>query len=136
MGLTAQQEKLMIYQNAGKEPDMMSKFYLDQKKILEINPKHPLMKSLLKKVQAGATDSLQNLPPALYEVYAVTSGYEPKSMTIFSERVEKIFRDLVGVDLDEKVDESHIRKSQKEKAKKVEKKEQVTQDDEDDHDEL
>ena len=137
MGLTAQQEKLMNYQNAGKEPDMMSKFYLDQKKILEINPHHPLMKAVLKKVEAKETDALQNFALALYEVYLVASGYEPKSLTIFSERVEKLFRDVAGVDLDEKADDSHIVKSEKPKAKKVEKEEEtVEKDDGDDHDEL
>lgn len=75
MGLPANQERLMAFQNAGQKLDVMTKFYLDQKRIFEFNPYHPIMIDLLEKVTKGETEKFDKLPLALFEIYGVASGY-------------------------------------------------------------
>ena len=46
----------------------MFRFYLNQKKTLEINPRHPLMKELLKRVEDETTDdATTDLAQVLYD---------------------------------------------------------------------
>ena len=50
MGLTPSQERSMVFQNQGSVQNGMLDFYLTQKRQMEINPNHPLMKKLLEVV--------------------------------------------------------------------------------------
>ncbi|KAJ3270285.1 hypothetical protein HDV01_000400 [Terramyces sp. JEL0728] len=97
MGLSPSQEKMMVMQSSGKE-NYMLKFYLDQKRILEINPSHPLIKKLLGIVADGNTDSIKHLPAALFEIYAIGSGYDTRNPTTFVSTLEAVFRDVLGVE--------------------------------------
>ncbi|KAJ3306363.1 hypothetical protein HDV03_005330 [Kappamyces sp. JEL0829] len=104
MGLTPSQEKAMVFQAQGRAEPML-KFYLDQKRIMEINPRHPLMRELLKAVEAGKTEAFAAVPAALYEVYSIASGYDAGSPTVFAERIEKVLRAVVGVPQDAAAEE-------------------------------
>ena len=124
----------MSYQSAGKgNADPMTSFYFSQKKILEINPHHPLMKKLLERVEKKDIDSLKSLAPALYEIYLVASGYEPQSTTLYADRIETLVRAFVGVDASEKAGQEHIVK-----AKNAKKQAKAVKDDieSEEHDEL
>ncbi|KAI8909516.1 Hsp90 protein-domain-containing protein [Gorgonomyces haynaldii] len=137
MGLSAAQERLLGIQAQSKgEMDPMGMFYKSQKRVFELNPNHPLIKSLLTNVKNEKTDALKHVPKALFEASALHSGWEPRSPSEFVNAVEKLLRVQVGVDEEAKAE------TKVEKAKdKTEKKERVEEDlvielDLDEHDEL
>ncbi|CAG8792652.1 30276_t:CDS:2, partial [Gigaspora margarita] len=85
-GWTGNMEKIMA------ENEFLREFYAKQKKILEINPHHPLILGLLDKVEKDQTDeNISELVIVLYE-----------STLIRSERVERILRKNLGINLDAK----------------------------------
>ncbi|CAG8585930.1 2464_t:CDS:2 [Diversispora eburnea] len=67
-GLTGHMERIMAAQAFKQENDVMKDFYANQKKVLEINPHHPLIIGLLEKVESGKNDDkLKELVNVLYE---------------------------------------------------------------------
>lgn len=78
-----------------------------QKKILEINPNHPVITSLLDYVQEdNVTEDMVNLIQLMYETTAIRSGFPLKDMTQFAGRVEGLIRKAVGVSI---LEEAKIR---------------------------
>ena len=82
---------------AGEDP--LRAFYATQKKTLEINPRHPLIESMLAKVESKELESLNEISRLLYEVTALRSGYNIKDTADFATRVERVIRTNLGVDL-------------------------------------
>lgn len=78
----------------------MREFYLKQKKILEINPAHPIMHGLLAKVEKGADDSLKETVHVLYETTLLVSGFQVPNNQNFAKRIEKVIRQYLEVDLE------------------------------------
>ena len=101
------QEKSYIAQSGGKLETSNWKFYLEAKRVMEINPNHPIMEKLLVSVESKSTENLAHIPVFLYEVYSVASGYEARQPSVFADRVERALRSFVGVDQNVKVEE-HI----------------------------
>ncbi|KAI3648397.1 hypothetical protein MP228_006251 [Amoeboaphelidium protococcarum] len=86
---------------ASGNEDMMMQYQLMQKKNLEINPKHPLISKLLKKISADEQDSTtEELVNVLYETTAIRSGYMVKDTADFASRIERVLRVNLGVDVD------------------------------------
>lgn len=55
---------------------MFSRYYATQKKTLEVNPRHPLIKELLKRVEANKDDqTAKDLSRVLLETATLRSGY-------------------------------------------------------------
>ncbi|ORY94897.1 Hsp90 protein-domain-containing protein [Syncephalastrum racemosum] len=106
-GLTGHMERLMAAQGQGsnKERDFMLNFMMNQKKTLEINPKHPIIKRLLEQTTADNVDpDTTEYITVLYETTAIRSGYPLKDLNAFTKRVEGIIRKGVGASLDEQVE--------------------------------
>ncbi|KAI9021941.1 heat shock protein Hsp90 family [Hyaloraphidium curvatum] len=76
-GTTGNTERLMQGQVfKQQEQNYMMEFQRQQKKILDINDGHPIIKSLLKKVQDGDNDDkATEMVRTLYEMALVRSGY-------------------------------------------------------------
>jgi Molecular chaperone, HSP90 family len=55
-GWTGNMERLAISNAHQKSDDPQRSYYLNQKKTLEINPRHPLIKELLRRVQDDTSD--------------------------------------------------------------------------------
>ena len=55
-GWTANMQKIIQSQTHSKSQDMQRDYYLNQKKTLEINPRHPLIKELLRRVEDNPAD--------------------------------------------------------------------------------
>ncbi|KAI8086184.1 Hsp90 protein-domain-containing protein [Halteromyces radiatus] len=103
-GLTGHMERLMAAQGAESksQQDMMLNMMKMQKKTLEINPAHPIIKTLLERVQSDDVDSdMTELVTVLYETTSIRSGYPLADINGFTKRVETIIRKGVGVNLDE-----------------------------------
>merc|ERR1712121_94401 len=57
-GWTANMQKIIASQTHSKTQDMQRDYYLNQKKTLEINPRHPLIKELLRRVEDNPEDKV------------------------------------------------------------------------------
>jgi len=96
--------RAQAYQKSGG--DSMSNYYFNQKKILEINPGHPLIKELLKRVETDANDPrAKDLSQLMFESATLRSGYELRDMSGFADRIETMLRSAMNVPLDERVEE-------------------------------
>lgn len=81
-----------------------SSFYAGQKKTLEINPRHPLIRELQRRVDKEEQDqTTADLARVLYEAAALRSGYALKDSADFAGRIERMLRLSLGVDLSAEV---------------------------------
>ena len=99
--------RAQAYQKSGGDATM--NFYLNQKKTLEINPRHPLIKDLLRRVEDSKDDKTAlDLANVMIEAATIRSGYDVKDSAGFADRIEAMLRRAMGVSLDEKVEEEPI----------------------------
>ena len=82
----------------------MSRFYANQKKTLEINPYHPLIKELRRRVDESMQDeTTKDLAVVLFETATLRSGYSVADSAEFAGRIERMLRLSLKVPLDEQV---------------------------------
>merc|ERR1711936_1089764 len=85
---------------------MQRDYYLNQKKAMEINPRHPLIKELLRRVEDNPDDSVaKDMALMMFNSATLRSGYMLKDTTEFAMQLESMMRDTLGIDKDEQVDE-------------------------------
>lgn len=77
----------------------------NQKKIMEMNPFHPVVQELnrLYKEDAESVDAA-DLANALYDTALLRSGFSLKDTTVFSSRMDKLLRRSFNIDLEAQVD--------------------------------
>nr|ADR79285.1 Hsp90 beta [Brachionus ibericus] len=96
--------RAQAYQKSGG--DSASQYYFGQKKILEVNPGHPLVKELLRRAESDSSDSqAKQMVELMFESATLRSGYELRDTAGFADRIEHMLRSALNVPLDEKVDE-------------------------------
>merc|ERR1712149_109650 len=105
-GWTANMQKIIQAQTHSKTQDMQRDYYLNQKKAMEINPRHPLIKELLRRVEDNPEDAVaKDMALMMFNTATLISGYMLKDTVAFANHVETIMRTQLGVDKDEQVDE-------------------------------
>merc|ERR1711970_1135572 len=105
-GWSANMERIVTAQTHSKAQDAQREYYLSQKKTLEINPRHPLIKELLRRVDAESTDDkAQEIAKMMYRTATLRSGFMLKDTVEFAASVEEMMRTTLGVPLDEEVEE-------------------------------
>lgn len=105
-GWSGNMERIMKAQAYAKAQDASQSFYSNQKKTLEINTRHPLIKELKSKVEADANDqTAKDLAVVMFETATLRSGYAVQDMSGFAERVERMLRLSMNVPLDAKIEE-------------------------------
>jgi len=105
-GWTGNMQKIIQSQTHSKTQDMQRDYYLNQKKTLEINPRHPLIKELLRRVEDNPADkTAADMAVMMYNTANLRSGFALKDTVNFAEQIELMMRQTLGVDADEKVDE-------------------------------
>ncbi|KAK4313757.1 hypothetical protein Pmani_014914 [Petrolisthes manimaculis] len=105
-GWTGNMERLAISNAHQKTHDSHREYYLGQKKTLEINPRHPLVKELLRRVDDDTEDIVaKNIAVMMYHTATLRSGYMLKDTVDFSKSVEEMMRQTLGVSLDEQVED-------------------------------
>lgn len=112
-GWSGNMERIMRAQAyaQGKEAD----FYSMQKKTLEINPRHPLIKELQRRVSDDETDTTTvDLANVLYETAMLRSGYALQDSSNFAGRIERMLRLSLGVDLEAPVEEEEFYEEEEE----------------------
>jgi len=101
-GYSGNMERIMKSQAYSKAGD---KSATGQKKILELNPFHPLVKELNKLYKEDEnSDAAKDLANALYDTALLRSGYTLKDTTTFSERMDKLLRRSFNVDAEATVE--------------------------------
>merc|ERR1712141_395114 len=105
-GWTSNMQKIIQSQTHSKTQDMQRDYYLNQKKTLEINPRHPLIKELLRRVEDNPSDeTAKEMALMMFNTATLRSGYMLKDTVAFANHIENIMRTQLGVDKDEQVDE-------------------------------
>jgi len=105
-GWTANMQKIIQSQTHSKSQDMQRDYYLNQKKALEINPRHPLIKELLRRVEDNPADkTAKDMAVMMFNTATLRSGYALKDTVNFAEHIEQMMRQTLGVDADEQVEE-------------------------------
>merc|ERR1712212_1157414 len=105
-GWTANMQRIIQSQTHSKTQDMQRDYYLNQKKTLEINPRHPLVKELLRRVEDNPADATaKDMALMMYNTATLRSGYLLKDTVNLAEHIERMMRETLGVDADEQVDE-------------------------------
>lgn len=105
-GWTGNMERLAVSNAHQKADDPQRSYYLNQKKTLEINPRHPLMRELLRRVTDDATDpTAKDMALMLFRTATLRSGYMLRETSDFSQSIEAMMRKTLGVPLDEPVEE-------------------------------
>jgi len=106
-GWTGNMQKIIQSQTHSKTQDMQRDYYLNQKKTLEINTRHPLIKELLRRVEDNPADSVaKETAVMMFNTATLRSGFPLRDTTSnFAEAIETMMRKQLGVDLDEQVEE-------------------------------
>jgi len=105
-GWTGNMERLAVSNAHQKSDDPQKSYYLNQKKTLEINPRHPLMRELLKRVNDDPSDpTAKDMALMMFRTATLRSGFMLKESLEFANSVEVMMRKTLGVPLDEHVEE-------------------------------
>jgi len=79
--------------------DMMNKFFMSQKPILEVNPFHPIMQSLLQKIRDGLVDEEIKISiRLLFGSQLLRNGFDISDTVSFGKNVEHLVRQKMGVE--------------------------------------
>lgn len=105
-GWTGNMERLAISNAHQKADDPQRSYYLSQKKTLEINPRHPLMRELLKRVNDDPNDpTAKDMAVMMFRTATLRSGFMLRDTSDFAQSIEIMMRKTLGVPLDEQVEE-------------------------------
>ncbi|XP_076653231.1 heat shock protein 90 Gp93 [Halictus rubicundus] len=101
-GWTGNMERLAISNAHQKSDDPQKNYYLNQKKTLEINPRHPLIRELLRRVNADTADeTAKEIALMMFRTATLRSGYMLRETATFAQSVEELMRKTLNIPLDE-----------------------------------
>jgi molecular chaperone HtpG len=76
--------------------------YMMSKKTMEINPTHPIIAQLKKKVDTNASDrNVKDLIWLLFETALISSGFSHEDPSSFSGRIHRMIKFALNVEEDE-----------------------------------
>merc|ERR1712027_190824 len=114
-GWTSTMQKIIQSQTHSKTQDMQRDYYLNQKKTLEISPRHPLIKELLRRVEDNPADkTASDMAVMMYNTATLRSGYSLKDTVNFAQQIEAMMRQTLGVDADDQEEEEEDEEEEEE----------------------
>lgn len=132
-GWSGNMERIMKAQAYQTGKDISTNYYASQKKTLELNPKHPLVKQLLNRVNTDAEDqTASDLAVVLFETATLRSGYQLADTKAYGDRIERMLRLSLNVPLDEQIEEEPEEEPEEPAEDDSEDKEETVDEDEDD----
>lgn len=142
-GWTGNMERLAISNAHQKTDDPQRSYYLNQKKTLEINPRHPLIRELLRRVEVDSTDqTAKDIALMMFRTATLRSGYMLRETASFADSVEQLMRKTLGISLDEVPEEEESQEEELASSEKVsdvdaeDEKREEEDEEEEKHDEL
>ncbi|XP_066596138.1 endoplasmin [Prorops nasuta] len=131
-GWTGNMERLAISNAHQKSDDPQKSYYLNQKKSLEINPRHPLIRELLRRVEMDPADeTAKDIALMMFRTATLRSGYMLRETSSFADSVDQLMRKTLGIPLDETPEEEE----EDDSAEDVQGSEQTAESNADDEDE-
>ncbi|XP_038637120.1 endoplasmin [Scyliorhinus canicula] len=105
-GWSGNMERIMKAQAYQTGKDISTNYYAGQKKTFEVNPRHPLIKEILKRVKENEDDqTAADLAMVLFETATLRSGYQLPDTKAYGDRIERMLRLSMNIDLDTQVEE-------------------------------
>ncbi|XP_046960165.1 endoplasmin [Vanessa cardui] len=107
-GWTGNMERLALSNAHQKADDAQRRHHLAQKKMLEINPRHPVVRELLRRVRDDPDDAAAlDAARTLYRTAAMRSGFmlQEGQAVDFAESVEAMLQRSLGLPPDARVDD-------------------------------
>jgi len=124
-GWTANMQRIITSQTHSKSQDSQREYYLNQKKNLEINPRHPLIKELLRRVEDSSEDPVaKDMALMMYNTATLRSGYMLKDTVGFAKHIEDMMRETLGVSKEEAVEEEEELAEEEEEVEEEEEEEE------------
>ncbi|XP_077195853.1 endoplasmin [Paroedura picta] len=132
-GWSGNMERIMKAQAYQTGKDISTNYYASQKKTFEVNPRHPVIKDMLRRIQENEDDqTVADLAVVLFETATLRSGYLLPDTKEYGERIERMLRLSLNIDPEEKVEEES--EEPEETAEEVEQDEEEVEPDEDSED--
>lgn len=80
---------------------------------MEINPRHPLIRELLRRTQVDPSDqTAKDIAIMMFRTATLRSGYMLKETASFADSVEQLMRKTLGISLDEIPEEEEIQEEE------------------------
>lgn len=139
-GWTGNMERLAMANAHKKANDVQQGYYLSQKKAFEFNPRHPVLKELLRRVDADPQDPrAKEIAELLLDTAILRSGFMLQETAKFADSIDRLMRSSLNVegDLDPEFEDFPEPSEKTDEA--ADEEEEEIQDSEDgdiDHDEL
>ncbi len=110
-GWSGNMERIMKSQAYARADDNQQSYYSTQKKTLEINPRHPIIKELKtriatlegKEADSEEVKSAVDLANVMLDTARLRAGFALKDSASFASRIERMLRLGLGVDVNAKV---------------------------------
>ncbi|XP_012217083.1 endoplasmin [Linepithema humile] len=138
-GWTGNMERLAISNAHQKSDDPQKSYYMNQKKSLEINPRHPLIRELLRRVVVDTSDqTAKDIALMMFRTATLRSGYMLRETASFADSVEQLMRKSLGISVDEVPEEEQEEETSSSEAdtEKVSEDIDAESEKDDEHDEL
>merc|ERR1711953_1054707 len=136
-GWTANMQRIITSQTHAKQQDMQRDYYLNQKKAIEINPRHPLVKELLRRVEDNPEDAVaKDMALMMFNTATLRSGFMLKDTVAFALHIENMMRDTLGVSKDETVEDEENAEEEDDEDEQVAEEETIDDEDSQTKDEL
>jgi heat shock protein beta len=98
-GWTGNMERLALSNAHKKANDVSQSYYLNQKKALEFNPRHPVIKELLRRVDLDQNDEkAKEIADLLLDTAVLRSGFMLHETSRFADSVDRLMKTALNVE--------------------------------------
>lgn len=110
-GWTGNMERLALSNAHQKSDDPQRSYYLNQKKALEINPRHPLIRELLRRIETEDEidqDLAKEMAVMMFNTATLRSGFMLQETSEFADNIDKMMRLSLGISVDEEIEKEEF----------------------------
>lgn len=110
-GWTGNMERLALSNAHQKSDDPQRTYYLNQKKALEINPRHPLIRELLRRIETEDEidqDLAKEMAVMMFNTATLRSGFMLQETSEFADNIDKMMRLSLGISVDEEIEKEEF----------------------------
>lgn len=98
-GWTGNMERLALANAHKKSNDVSQSYYLNQKKALEFNPRHPVIKELLRRIDSDPQDPrAKEIAQVLLDTAVLRSGFMLQETSKFADSIDLMMRQALNLD--------------------------------------